>query len=240
MNNWVLITRPREEVVPLADALAARGTTLVPYPVLRETTAVDDEGWEQVRHCSSQLSLLFVTSARAPRQLRPQAEARQLWPRLASLPTAAVGVATAAACREVGLIASHVGEQGAVALAETLAGTLHKDDVVLHPTARHHREEAYAILASRGSRVIPLAVYEMIEVEEDRLPLLPGHPPAAVLLTSPRAAAAYLRHAPPHLLSAQHFALGATTARAASQLGLACRALSHPNPLLLLEELCRI
>lgn len=240
MSRWVLITRPQEEARPLAEALAATGIDLVGYPVLKEVAADDDQAWEEIAQLRRRLAALFVTSPRAPRQFRSAAEQRGLWPELASLPADAVGTATAEACRQVGLTVRRVGGTGGLALAGEVAKSLHPGDVVLHPTGRHHREEAYTVLAAAGAEVVPVVVYAMEEGAPDALPLLPETPPLAVLLTSPRAAAAYARGAPRHVLAAPHFALGETTAEAATRLGLSSQMLLHPDPLLLVEELCRI
>ncbi len=239
MTRWVLITRPREEAQPLAEALAASQIDLVGYPVLNEVAADDDQAWEEIAQRRRRLATLFVTSPRAPRHFRSAAEQRGLWPELGLLPADAVGAATAEACRQVGLTVRRAGTAGGLALAAEVAGGLRPGDVVVHPTGRHHREEAYPVLAAAGAEVVPVVVYAMEEGAPDALPLLPEAPPIAVLLTSPRAAAAYARGAPRHVLSAPHFALGATTAEAATRLGLSSRMLPHPDPLLLVEELCR-
>ncbi len=238
MSRWVLITRPLKEAQPLAEALAAKGIALVGYQLLREVAADDHQAWEYIRQHRQRIAALFVTSPRAPRHLRRAGQQLGLWSELASLPTDAVGAATAAACRHIGLAVRHVGAAGAQALAAEVAKSLHPGDMVLHPSGCHHREEAYAVLAAGGAEVVPIVVYDMEECAPGSLPALPPTPPLAVLLTSPRAAAAYVRGAPNHLRSAPHFALGATTAEAASRLGLASRMLAHPDPLLLVEELC--
>ncbi len=239
MRRWVLITRARHEAQALAEALEARREELVGYPVLHEVPADDDGGWHTVRRCLPRLAALFLTSPRAPRHFREISEQRALWPELGSLPADAVGAATAAACREIGLKVRIVGAAGAVSLAGEVVRGLRPGEVVLHPTGRHHREEANAVFAAAGATVLPLVVYDMEECEPHLLPELPETPPAAVLLTSPRAAAAYLRGAPPRVRAAPHFALGATTAEAAARLGLESRILPHPDPLLLVEELCQ-
>lgn len=238
MRRWVLITRHHREARPLGAALAARAIDLVGYPVLREVHAADENGWQRAAACRARMISLLFTSPRAPRHFRQAAEAASLWCALASLPADAVGPATAHACREVGLHVRHVGDSSGATLAGEVAAGLHPGDVVLHPTGRHHRKDAHEVLATRGAEVLPVVVYDMQESAPDTLPALPDTTPLAVLLTSPRAAAAYLRGAPPWVRAAPHFALGATTGDAAARLGLESRILPHPDPLLLMEELC--
>lgn len=239
MRGWVLATRHREELAGLADALAVHGLGVVAYPVLREVAADDEVGWRRVRHRVDDIVALFVTSPRAPRHFAGQARRRRLWSHLGSLPAAAVGAATALACRQNKIQVRHVGPDGGVALAESLAPDLRPGEAVLHPTSRHRREEAYPMLAAAGAEVLSLVVYDIEESDGESLPVLPEGLPAAVILTSPRAAAAYRRAVPPRLLGAPHFALGSTTADAAARLGLAPRILPRPDPLLLVEELCQ-
>ncbi|MEP0773098.1 MAG: uroporphyrinogen-III synthase [Acidobacteriota bacterium] len=239
MRGWVLVTRPAHELQALAGALADHGMEVVPYPVLQEVAAEDEPGWRRVSDSLARIAALFVTSPRAPRHLAEQAQRRGLWPALAPLPTAAVGAATARACRQWGLHVEREGNTGGEALAREMVGNLHSGQAVLHPTGRHHREEAYNVFAAAGVDVCTVEVYDMLESEADALPPLPEAAPAAVLLTSPRAAEAYLRAAPPQLRRAPHFALGPTTATAAASLGVSPRTLSRPDPLLLVEELCK-
>lgn len=239
MRGWVLVTRPGHELQALASALADHGMEVVPYPVLQEVAADDEPGWLQVSRHLGRVAALFVTSPRAPRYFAEQAQRRGLWSALAPLPAAAVGAATARACRQWGLQVEREGSAGGEALAREMAATLGPSQAVLHPTGRQHREEAYAVFAAAGVDVCTVEVYEMRESEADALPPLPEAAPAAVLLTSPRAAEAYLRAAPPQLRRAPHFALGPTTATAAASLGLSPRTLSRPDPLLLVEELCK-
>lgn len=240
MKGWVLVTRPEEEVVALSAALATAGFELVPFPVLREEPVFDPEGWERVRARLDTLALLFFTSARAPRRFRDTSQSQRLWSRLAALPAAAVGPATAAACRLAGLSPVHVGTGGGEELATQVARELAQGAVVLHPTSPQHRQESYVTFAAADVELLPLFVYRMVEAERDALPPLPPSLPAAVLLTSPRAAVAWARLASREVLAAPHFALGTTTAEAAASVGAQTRILPRPDPLLLVEELCQI
>lgn len=239
MRGWVLVTRPAHELQALAGALADHGMEVVPFPVLQDVAVEDEPGWQRVSDDVARIAVLVVTSPRAPRHFVGQAQQRGLWPALAPLPTAAVGAATARACRQWGLHVEREGSAGGGALAREMVANLHSGQTVLHPTGRHHREEAYAAFAAAGIEVLTVEVYDMRERETGTLPHLPEAAPAAVLLTSPRAAEAYLRAVPPQVLRAPHFALGPTTAAAAASLGLSPRTLSRPDPLLLVEELCK-
>ena len=235
-GGWILATRTDEELAPLRSALAARGLRVVGYPVLREEspyTPADD-----LEHAMAQCALVAFTSRRAPAALRQAAPA--LWPALLRLPAAAVGPATAAAAAREGFRVEIVGESGGATLAPLLGARLPRGSTVLHPCGRDHREEFGRVLAASGFRVIPIVVYGMGETAPEDLPPLPAGVPRAVLLTSPRAALAYVRASGGRFARVPHLAVGTTTAAAAAEAGVEARALSRQTSEAIVEELCRI
>jgi uroporphyrinogen-III synthase len=215
--------------------MAQRGVTVLGYPVLREEALGGlAPGLERaVAECS----LVAFTSRRAPAALRQVAG--ELWPALQRLPAAAVGAATAEAARREGFRVEIVGDSGGAALATLLAGVVRPGEVVLHPCGREHREEFGRALAGTGVRVLPVVVYCLAETAVADLPSLPPDLPRAVLLTSPRAARAYLNASGGRYVRVPHLAFGPTTAAAAAEAGLQVRPLSRHTPEAVVEELCR-
>jgi uroporphyrinogen-III synthase len=239
MGPWVLATRALREVESLARLLAARGLTVLPYPVLRETPSDDPGAWALVAGLRQEVRCVVFTSRRAVPASLAAAEKRALRPWLLSCPIAAVGEATAAVARRSGFSVAVVGDAGGEALAVQLTARLAAGSAVLHPCGREHREELGVALAARGIRVVPVVVYAMDETPAEDLPALPPDLPRAVLLTSPRATRAYWRASGGCYAAVAHFALGATTAATAGEMGIAARVVAGLGEEGIVEELCR-
>jgi len=240
LSRFVLVTRSEESIGELKDALAPHGIEVAAFPVLRDAPADDPAGWGAVATASDSLRFVALTSARAPVPFRRAAEARGLWPRLSRLPVAAVGPASARAAAEAGMSVTMTADAGAASLAAELAARLTPGATVLHPCGRDRRSELAQGLAGAGAGVLSVVVYAMEPTPFDELPALPTRPPLAVLLSSPRAARAYLAVCRACFHDVPHFAMGATTAAAARELGLEVVALTRPTPDALVEELCLI
>jgi len=234
---WVLATRSEDCLRPLAAALAERGVSVVAFPVLLEEAAASEAPLD-LEAVAKGCSLVVFTSRRAPAALRRCAG--RAWSTLVGLPAAAVGTATAEAARIEGYHPVVVGDGGGKALAALLERRLGPGSTVLHPCGREHREEMTQTLMAAGIRVVPLVVYAMAEAAPDTLPALPPEQPLAVLLTSPRAARAYLRAVGSRFAGVLHLALGASTAAAVADAGVPVRALASTRPEIVVEELCRI
>ncbi len=239
MKSWVLITREAHDVPELLPWLPD-GLRLVPFPVLRLAPWEDAQAWENVTAHLKELGVLAFTSRHAPRAFLKQAKERGLGPAFAHLPVAAVGEATAAACREVGLSVSLVGNVGGAALAETIGRHFSPSVGIVFPCGREHREELVVVLKNAGFSVFPLPVYAMEPTPPWELPALPSQPPKAVVLTSPRAAVYYWQATQGQFSSVPHLAWGPTTAQELQKLGLAFTVLPQPNPKGLKEALCQI
>ncbi len=237
MSAWVLVTRGEDELAGLR-ATAPPQVTVVAYPVLRLVPWEEPATWEAVTPHLARINLLVFTSRHAPPPFLQQATSRGLTELLQRLPAAAIGQATAAACRHVGFQPVLVGEGGAQQLAEQLVERVHSP-WVLYPCGREHRQELKHALEPAGGTVFPLPVYAMDEVPTAELPALPPRQPLAVLATSPRAARAYWRATSARYALCPHFALGSTTARELAQLGLKPQILEKPSIESLWEELCR-
>ncbi len=233
-NGWVLATRTEEELEPLRAALELRGVRLLGYPVLCAEAPCDFT--PQLEQALGQCSLIAFTSRRAPAALRRGAG--KLWPAVLQLPAAAVGATTAGAASREGFRVEVVGDAGGEALAALVRGALPPDGVVLHACGRAHRDEFRRTLAGSGIRVLAVVVYRVGETPAADLPPLPPEPPRVVLLTSPRAARAYLHASSGRFAGVPHLALGPTTASAAIEAGLPARPLSASTPDAVLEEIC--
>ena len=100
---------------------------------------------------------LIVTSAHAEEALRAVADK--------ALPVFAVGERTARAVRQTGFSAVAVAEGDAVSLSGLIRRSLPPDRVLLHVTARHHKEEPALSLQAAGFRVLHWEAYEAAAAE---------------------------------------------------------------------------
>lgn len=239
MKRWVLITRGSSEVEELARGLP-NNLELVPFPVLRLAPHSSEAAWQQLEQHLGTLDLLAFTSKHAPEPFFQQAAHRKLDRQLEKLPIAAVGSATAAACRQQGLEVTVCGEAGGSELARLILQHFEAPFTAVLPCGRDHREELETELGQAGARVIPVPVYAMEPASPEDLPPLPSDPPAAVVVTSPRAAAFYWGATQGRFAGAPHLVLGPTTAMALEKLGVPPQMLAKPSMQNLLEELCRI
>lgn len=239
MKRWVLITRGASEVQELARGLP-EDLELVPYPVLRLAPYSSPIAWQRLEQHLSNLELLVFTSKHAPELFFQQAAERKLESQLKRLPVAAVGQATAAACRQQGLSVSICGQAGGNQLASLILQQLVVPFTVAFPCGRDHREELKTQLREAGALVIPVPVYAMEQAFPQALPPLPSDPPAAVVITSPRAATFYWQRTQGRFAGVPHFVLGPTTALALGELGVPPKMLPKPTMDKLLEELCLI
>jgi uroporphyrinogen-III synthase len=240
LSRFLLVTRSEATLDEIRAALAPHAIEALAYPVLRDAPIEDAEGWDRVAAAPGSLRMIAMTSARAADPFRRGALSRGLWPTLGTLPVAAVGRATARAAEAIGLRVELIGTAGAPALVAQLAARLEGDAAVVHPCGRDRRDELGEGLRRAGRAVIPVAVYAMDPTPLAELPDLPAQPPLAVLLSSPRAARAYAEATAGRFAGVPHLAMGATTAAAAAELGLAVRTLADPTPDALVEELCQI
>ena len=174
MSAPLLVCRPE----PGASATAAAARALGLLPVVAPLFHVEALAWDPPP--AGRFDALMMTSANAARHAGPALG------NYAGLPAFAVGAATAAAMREVGLSPA-VGSGDAAALARDLAARAHRR--VLHLCGEHH---AAPDLAGLSVEAVP--VYRAIAAS--------ALPPAAagavaagavVLLHSPRAALLFAR-----------------------------------------------
>jgi uroporphyrinogen-III synthase len=237
----VLVTRPADELDDLRGALGPAGFGVLPFPVLREVVADDATGWGAVAAEVGRLHRIAFTSPRAPAALRRSAQARGMTAALGGVAAAVVGDATAAAATASGFAVAEIGTSGGAELARRVAARAGRGAIVLHACGRDHHRDLAAGLAAHDIRVIAVVVYAMELVPAGELPELPAATAtAAVVLTSPRAAEAYVAALGAGIPNVPHLVMGATTAARARELGIDAVPLRRPTPAAVLEELCRI
>jgi uroporphyrinogen-III synthase len=237
--RWVLVTRADDELAEYREALGAVGLAVRGWPVLCSVPLPTGAGWADVEAVRERLAAVAFTSPRAPAALQAAASRRGVAEVLTALPAFAVGDATARAAAAAGFAVVAVGRAGGAALAGAIAARLGAGAAVLHACGREHRPDLAAALAAAGVDVAELVVYAMDATPPASLPPLPDNPPAAVLLTSPRAAEAYRDAAGPLLCGARHLAMGETTAAHARALGIEVTVLRRPTADAVVEELCQ-
>jgi uroporphyrinogen III methyltransferase / synthase len=219
LRGWrVLVTRPREQIGPLADALRALGAEPVPYPTI-ELAPPPDWGALDAALAGPAHDWIVFTSPSAVRFTTARALETRSRTLLARPRLAAVGLETARAATDAGLVvdvvpaADEQRQEGlAAALSDLVPGTR-----VLFPQTIGGRELLREALASRGCLVDVVPVSRTLPVTD--LPPLPAFEAAA--FASPSALKALVaRWGPGALASTAVAVIGPTTAAAARELGV--------------------
>ena len=234
-GRTVLVTRPVGKVEALARPLEARGATVVSLPAL-EIVPPGDPG--PLRRAAARVEAydwVTVTSPRGVRALREALEAAGA----ASQPrrVAAVGSATAAACREAGW-----GEPDLVPARYDAEGLLEAFDAggvplrgarVLLPLAEKARDTLPRGLAERGAEVERVVAYrsvfpEDVAVEPVRRRLEEGRV-HLLTFTSPSTAENVLEAVGEAARAVPAAVIGPVTAAAARELGYRVAAVADPH-----------
>jgi len=172
MSRRIGITTTADGAGPLCEAAIEHELTPIILPCIEVTPAPEDT-LRQAAKQAEQADWLVVTSARAIAVLWPDGG-------MPDTPVAAVGPATAEVAVQAGGSVAMVGETGAAALVEELAGNL-SDRIVFFPHASGASPATVPALEESGARVFAAAVYTT-------RPVGPGSDPVdAVMFGSPSA-----------------------------------------------------
>jgi uroporphyrinogen-III synthase len=205
----VVVTRPREHAVPLVRGLEKLGAEAWVVPLIAVEPMLDGSAFAGLVETGDHDWIVFtsVNAVRAVGRLLPEARAR----------FAAVGPATAAALRELGLRAAFVPERFA---AEEIAEGLEplSGARVLLPQSEIAEPLLADALRARGATVDVVDAYRTIPRQPTEEELSTMHAADAILLASGSAARSLAQHAGD--IDALVVCIGPTTEHVAREAGL--------------------
>jgi uroporphyrinogen-III synthase len=154
----LLVTRPEPDASRTAEALRARGHTVLVAPLLA-TLSIAAE-------FAGPYDAVLITSANAARALSAHPRAREV----RRLPCFAVGDRTAEAARMAGLVDTVSADGALPDLVDLVAGKFDRSARLLYLAGEDRAGDLAADLARRGMTVDTAVVYQAVAAEK-----LPGH-----------------------------------------------------------------
>jgi uroporphyrinogen-III synthase len=247
----VAITRPRDQAEEMAAALEAHGAVPHICPLVRLEAAGDAEALRRAALAAADYDWIVFTSANAVRFFAPVLESAGT--RQAVRRVAAVGPATAAAARELGLpvalvparatgdalaaelAAAVAGEHSGGSAGPEGAGSEARRPRVLFPRAREVRQALPETLRRCGVRLDELECYRTVS-DPDGASVLRDRLRAGecdvIAFTSPSQVAAFTELVGAELAAGVDIAvIGPITAKAVREAGLSVRIEADPHTL---------
>lgn len=150
----LLVTRPMEDGVRLAELLAARGHDVILSPL------IDIQPIAAQLPPDGAIDALALTSANGVRALRHHCQDAALWAAWQAKPAFAVGPQTAALLTAYGWSRVHQAAGDVAALAQLLAERLEPKQTVLHLAGQHRAGNLAAALDAAGLKHQRAVLYE--------------------------------------------------------------------------------
>jgi uroporphyrinogen III methyltransferase / synthase len=212
----VVVTRPREQAGPLADALEQRGATVSVVPLVEIRPVEDTRTLDAAIEELADYDWIVFTSANGVAAVGSRLPGPLEW-----VLVAAVGPATADAVRALGTEPSFVPERFAAEEIAAGLGSLAGARVLL-PQADIADPGLADELRARGAIVDAIVVYRTVEIAPDMSGMLALRVADAIVLASPSAARslAALASSVETIRGRLIVGIGPTTAAAARETGL--------------------
>ncbi len=231
----IVITRPSSQAQGLVSALEELGATVIEYPVIKIEPIVENAPLKEALSRMEEYSWLIFTSVNGVVVFFDRMkEWKQDIRILSKIKISAVGLATANALEERGIIPDYIPEQFTTsALGEGLINLTNEKDKLLLLRSEIAGADLPDMLKKYGVRFDEVAVYRTMEnkPEPSELPgLLEAEKVDYVIFTSPSTVKAYysiLGEERIRLSKAEYICIGPVTAKAVEEAGMEVKAVAE-------------